>query len=161
MEAFSLIINSIPHDLVIVGRKEGFITVDKKVDSIARAIEDRVHFTGFVSDELLKQYYVHASALVLPSLYEGFGLPPLEAMACGCPTAVSNVASIPEVCGKASLYFNPYDIREIAKKIHLILTDTNLRKTLKEKGYSQAKKFTCEVSAKGVKMLIENIIENR
>ena len=74
------------HDLIIVGKKEGFITGDREVEGWATAPGGRVKFTGLVDDALLKRYVACADALVLPSFYEGFGLPPLEAMACGCPS---------------------------------------------------------------------------
>jgi glycosyltransferase involved in cell wall biosynthesis len=142
VEAFGSIIGKIQHDLVIAGRKDGFITADKKVESEAAKLGNRVHFTGYVNDEILRQYFIHAAALVFPSMYEGFGLPPLEAMACGCPVIVSNAASLPEVCGDGALYCNPYSPQDIADKIWLVLNDTALVETLRQKGLERAKKFT-------------------
>lgn len=123
LEAFSRVQGHIPHDLIIVGKKEGFITGDDKTLQQAELLSDRVYFTGYVDDETLKQYFIRAEALVFPSLYEGFGLPPLEAMACGCPVIVSNIASIPEVCGDAALYCNPYQVEEIVEKIMIMVND--------------------------------------
>lgn len=144
VKAFELIYGNIPHDLVIIGKKEGFITGDSLTISLASKLGDRVCFTGHVNDEALKQYIVHAEALIFPSFYEGFGLPPLEAMACGCPVVVSNVASLPEVCGDAVLYCNPYKHEDIAKKIMEILNNESLRNELRNKGIAHAHKFTWE-----------------
>jgi glycosyltransferase involved in cell wall biosynthesis len=158
IEAFSLLTEKIPHKLVIVGKKEGFITSDDSVSEVASKLGNRVLFTGFISDDLLKQYYGHASMLVLPSLYEGFGLPPLEAMACGCPTIVSDVASLPEVCGEGSLYFNPYDVNDIADKLFLLLSSPELQEKLRINGYKQVGKFTWLKCVKETLSVIEKAL---
>jgi glycosyltransferase involved in cell wall biosynthesis len=146
IEAFALIKDRIPHDLLIIGKREGFITGDETVAAKA-ALGDRVRFTGYVEDDLLHQYFAHADALVLPSLYEGFGLPPLEAMACGCPVIVSNVASLPEVCGDAALYCDPHSPSDIADKIWRLISDAGLRETLRRRGLQRARRFTWEECA--------------
>jgi glycosyltransferase involved in cell wall biosynthesis len=140
--AFKLIMEKIPHDLIIVGRKEGMITMDKTVMAEADTFFGRVQFTGYIDNEMLEQYFVHADALVFPSFYEGFGIPPLEAMACGCPIVVSNVASLPEVCQDAVLYCDPYSERDIANQILRIVTDKQLRSSLIEKGKIRATELT-------------------
>ena len=84
-------------------------------------LPDGVTSLGRVSDERLVELYRSAAALVFPSLYEGFGLPPLEAMACGCPVAVSRVAALPEVCGDAAVYFDPTSVETIAQGIVEVL----------------------------------------
>ena len=89
---------------------------------------ERIKWLGRVSDEELKQYYTNALCFVYPSLYEGFGIPPLEAMACSTPTIVSDIAAIKEVCKDASLYVNPYDESDIADKINQLIEDDNLHK---------------------------------
>lgn len=142
VEAFGSIKDGIPHDLLIVGRKEGFITGDEAVISRAAALGDRVRFTGHVGEDLLRQYFAHADALVLPSLYEGFGLPPLEAMACSTPVIVSNAASLPEVCGDAALYCDPHSPSDIADKIRWLVNDAGLRETLRQRGLKHARRFT-------------------
>ncbi|QMU31553.1 glycosyltransferase family 4 protein [Adhaeribacter radiodurans] len=123
--------------LVIVGKKEGFITSDLNLDSEIERLKlrDDIIFTGFVESQDLPIIYNLASLFVFPSFYEGFGLPPVEAMACGCPTLVSNVSSLPEVCIDASLYFNPYDPKELAQSIHLILKDKSIQEELRTKGF--------------------------
>jgi len=98
-------------------------------------------------DAQLAQLYANAEALLLPSHYEGFGLPPLEAMACGCPAVVSNLSSLPEVCGDAAIYVTPTDPGSIADGIHKILSDSQLRTELIEKGRQHAEQFTWERSA--------------
>jgi glycosyltransferase involved in cell wall biosynthesis len=99
---------------------------------------------GSVSEDELVSLYRRAAALVFPSLYEGFGLPPLEAMACGCPVACSNVASLPEVCGEAARYFRPEDARSIAKAVAGVLDDPV---PWVERGLAHAAGFTWERSA--------------
>lgn len=143
--AFDIIKNEISHDLVIVGKKEGFITGDESM--ISKALErqkDRVVFTGKVSFEDLKIYYQNASLFVFPSLYEGFGLPPLEAMASGVPVIVSNRASIPEICENAAIYFDPESPRDIADCIRQVLGDITLRSNLISKGLERSRTFTWE-----------------
>jgi len=158
IEAFSLLLGDVPHDLVIIGKKEGFITGDDSVLSKAKKLGNRLHFTGYVSDELLMQYVSHADILVLPSFYEGFGLPPLEAMATGCPVIVSNKASLPEVCGEAAIYCDPYDINDIMAKIELVLNDNVLRKRMQKCGLAHAKSFTWEKCATETLSVIKMVL---
>jgi glycosyltransferase involved in cell wall biosynthesis len=96
---------------------------------------------GYVSDPELRALYQNALGFVFPSFYEGFGIPPLEAMACGCPVIASNAASLPEVCGDAALYFNPHNPQDLADKIHLLANDKPLQQQLREKGIQRSKRF--------------------
>lgn len=106
-------------------------------------LENDIIFTGIVDDTELPALYSGARAYIFPSLYEGFGLPPLEAMQCGTPVATSRASSIPEICGEENaLYFDPYDINDIARKIHQICTDETLRQKLIENGLNHVKKFS-------------------
>lgn len=148
VNAYGLICDKIPHDLVIVGKKEGFITGDEVVANEAARLGSRVQFTGYVSDERLRQYFSHADALVFPSLYEGFGLPPLEAMAAGCPVLVSTAASLPEICGDAAVYFDPHRPEDIAAKMLVVLSDEVLRESIRQKGYDRAQSFTWDACVK-------------
>jgi glycosyltransferase involved in cell wall biosynthesis len=157
VSAFRDVSERIPHDLVIVGKKEGFITGDRAVESSAAALGDRVKFTGLVDDALLKRYVACADALVLPSFYEGFGLPPLEAMACGCPTIVSNSASLPEVCGDAALYCDPHDVKDIAARMLDVATSDATRAALREKGRAHARQFTWDKCARETVAVIERL----
>lgn len=101
-----------------------------------------------VDDKELRYLYNSAKILVLPSLYEGFGLTPLEAMACGTPVAVSNVGSIPEVVGDAGLYFSPYNVREMAETINRVMGDESLNKELINRGYERIRNFTWAKTAR-------------
>ncbi len=157
LEAFKLLKDKLPHDLVLVGQKEGFITGDREVQKIAEGFGGRVRFTGKVSAEELKGYYAQAEALIFPSLYEGFGLPPLEAMACGCPVAASNAASIPEVCSNAALYFDPYSPADIAEKTLRLIRDKKLRNDLIQKGLKRAKEFSWDKCAAQTSALMDKI----
>jgi glycosyltransferase involved in cell wall biosynthesis len=146
--------------LVIVGKKEGFITGDDTISELLREsefIRKNVFFTGYVSDEDLVCIYNLASLFVFPSLYEGFGIPPLEAMACGCPCVVSNAASLPEVCGNAAYYVNPYDINDIANGIEKVLADDKLRYELVRKGFENVKRFSWESSAQKVIEILKTL----
>ncbi|GEA17233.1 glycosyltransferase family 4 protein [Moorella sp. E306M] len=116
-----------------------------------------VYDLGYVSDEDLPALYNAADVFVFPSFYEGFGLPPLEAMACGTPVVVSSTASLPEVVGDAGVYVNPYDVEDIAQGIYRVLTDQELRRQLREKGLARAKLFTWERSAKETLRVFEEV----
>jgi glycosyltransferase involved in cell wall biosynthesis len=107
----------------------------------------KVTWAGFVTDDELKALYENATMLVFPSLYEGFGLPPLEAMYCGCPVIVSNEASLPEACGDAALYCDATSVDDIAAKISQMLGDTNLRARYRELGSSHARKYRWDRAA--------------
>lgn len=102
---------------------------------------------GWVADEKLPLLYASAEVLLYPSLYEGFGLPILEAMAVGLPVITSNVSSMPEVGGEAAVYVDPENVDDIAKKLKLVCEDNDLRKDLIEKGFLQAKKFSWQKCA--------------
>ena len=117
----------------------------------ARAADDaRVVRAGAVSDAELKALYAHALAFVFPSLYEGFGLPPLEAMSCGCPVLASDAASIPEVCGDAALYFAPRDLPAMTAAMRRIAADAPLRDALRERGRRRLDAYTWEHGAADV-----------
>ncbi len=148
VEAFLQVKDRLPHDLVIVGQSEGLITGESQAFfERVRGAGERIHLTGFVSRQELLSLVGHASALVLPSLYEGFGLPPLEAMAAGVPAAVARAASLPEVCGSAALFFDPLQVADIAEKLVRIATETPLRAKLVAEGLAQSRRFTWEACA--------------
>jgi len=107
-----------------------------------------VVFTDYVAEENLPAYYSGAECFILPSLYEGFGFPPLEAMACGCPVIVSNATSLPEVTGEAAVRVDPYDIYGIARALEMVLTDEGLRRELVSKGLERARQFSWEKAAR-------------
>ena len=144
MRAFRQVMHRIPHRLMIVGKMSEMRTVDDAVILEAKNFGDRVHMTGAVSDEQLMKYYRSAEALVVPSLYEGFGLPLLEAMSLGCPVLCSSASSLPEVAGDAAVYFDPRDARDIAEKLLQIAANPALRMALVEKGSDRLRKFRYE-----------------
>ena len=122
--------------------------------------QEYIFYLGYLSDNNLAKVYNLATCFIYASLYEGFGLPPLEAMACGTATIVSNTSSIPEVCQDAALYFDPFDINDIASKIKLLLKDEKLFKQLIKKGFKRASEFTWEKSANEHKELFKNILRS-
>jgi glycosyltransferase involved in cell wall biosynthesis len=113
-------------------------------------VEDAVRFLGFVPIDTLRAFYQAASAFVFPSLYEGFGLPPLEAMACGTPVVCSNVSSLPEVVGDAAEIVNPENVFDIARGMREVLLDQPRRRGLVERGFEQARRFSWERTAQQV-----------
>lgn len=133
---------------VIVGRRDGFITGDPEINTMVQdpILKDKVHFTGWVQHEDLPALYQQAKAFVFPSFYEGFGFPPLEAMAAGCPVISSNTSCMPEIYGDAALYFNPTNTNEIAEVLHRILNDDEVRNNLIGKGLQQSKKYNWQDS---------------
>ncbi len=116
---------------------------------VQRLIEESkdVRALGFVSDEDLSALYNLASVFVMPSFYEGFGLPVLEAMACGCPVITSHRGSLPEVAGEAAYYVEPENVEEIQKAVELLVGDKRLRMKLSNAGFEQAKKFSWKKTA--------------
>lgn len=142
--------------LVIIGRKgwqyEEILEAPEKF-----GVADSVRFLENVTDEELPAFYESAKLFLLPSLYEGFGLPILEAMKYGCPVLTSNVSSLPEAGGNAAVYFDPENVSDIAEKIEKVLSDETLRVKMKKKGLEQAKKFSWERSATQVIEVLESV----
>jgi glycosyltransferase involved in cell wall biosynthesis len=112
---------------------------------------------GYVTDGELRALYENAACFVFLSLYEGFGLPPLEAMVCGCPAVVAQTASLPEVCGAAVLYCNPLDAEDIAAKIRTVISDCAMRQELRRRGVERAAGLTWRHTAKHLLQIIERI----
>ncbi|QTL39802.1 glycosyltransferase family 4 protein [Xenorhabdus budapestensis] len=120
-------------------------------------LSERIVFHGFVDDKDLPSFYRGALGLLFPSLYEGFGLPILEAMACGTPVLTSNVTSLPEVAGDAALLVDPYSLDDMADGINQLVTDKDLRSILIERGLSRAKMFTWDKVAERVQQVLEQV----
>jgi glycosyltransferase involved in cell wall biosynthesis len=120
-------------------------------------LHKHVRFLGFVPDQTLAVLYRLADVFVFPSLYEGFGLPPLEAMASGTPVVTSNVSSLPEVVGGAALLVDPYDADAIAGGIRLVLTDAKLRADLRERGRARASEFSWERSVARIREIYQEV----
>jgi glycosyltransferase involved in cell wall biosynthesis len=136
----------LPHDLVFVG-KETWYSRDLYRAAIRSPVWDRVHFTGFVEDDDLVRFYGACDLFVFPSFYEGFGLPILEAMACGRAVACSQLTAMPEVANAAGLLFDPGSKGEIARAMLDVLLDPELRARLERLGLQRAAGFTWEKSA--------------
>src|SRR2546423_8009551 len=127
---------------------------------IRSAVQNDVRFMGFVPIEVLRIFYDAAKTFVFPSLYEGFGLPPLEAMAHGTPVVTSNSSSLPEVVGNAAVLVNPENVFEIMRALHRVLVDQALREMLKHRGYEQAPKFSWDDSARQLLKVYEDVAGN-
>lgn len=137
------------HKLVLAGpRWSGAEAIDAAIARLGLA--EHVVFTGFVAGEDLPALYAGATAFVFPSLYEGFGIPLLEAMACGVPSCAANVSSLPEVAGDAALLFDPRDPSDIAHALDRLISDDLLRARLRARGLKRCAEFTWERSAQGV-----------
>lgn len=117
---------------------------------VRSGVQNDVRFLGFIPIEVLRIFYDSAKIFVFPSLYEGFGLPPLEAMAHGTPVVTSNGSSLPEVVGNAAVLVNPENVFEIMRALHRVLMDQALRDRMKERGYKQATKFSWDSSVRCV-----------
>ncbi|SEM71416.1 Glycosyltransferase involved in cell wall bisynthesis [Mucilaginibacter gossypiicola] len=143
VEAFGLIKHK-NFKLIIVGDSNAIFNNEGNENLKTR---NDIIFTGRVNDHELANLYTGAQLFAYPSLYEGFGIPPLEAMAYGCPTLVSDIGSLREVCGNASMYINPLDTKEISKGIDLLIDDSTLRNTLVKNGNQNLKRFSWENSA--------------
>lgn len=125
-----------PPPLLLVGKQFGKLSLPANV-----------HYMGYVPDEALPGLYSHADLFVFPSTYEGFGIPPLEAMTCGCPAVVGRAASLPEVCGDAAEYVDPFSVHAIKKGIERLLNDQARREELVKKGKERVKEYTAEKTA--------------
>jgi len=154
IEAFSKLKTDL--ELVIVGKKgwqyEEILNAPEKF-----GVSEKVKFLENVTDKELPSLYKNALLFILPSLYEGFGLPVLEAMQFGCPVITSNISSLPEAAGEAALYVNPESVEDIAEKLEKLINEPKLREELVKKGYEQVKKFSWEKTAKETLKVLEEI----
>ena len=147
------------HPLIIAGGKEKYVDVLKKYVK-KLGLENNIYFIGYVPVYFMPSLYREAHALIFPSLYEGFGIPLLEAMASGCPVVTSNTSSMPEVGGNAVLYFNPLDKLALLTAIQQIISDESLRNDLIQKGLLQVKKFSWKQMAHSFNTIIDNTFIN-
>lgn len=137
----------VPHDLVIAGG-DGWKSEGLTERIAALGLEGKIHFTGYVADADLPLLYNLADLFVFPSFYEGFGLPVLEAMACGVPVVTSSTSSLPEIAGDAAVLVDPASPDEIGEAMRRLLTDHELKGRCREKGMEQARRFTWERCAR-------------
>lgn len=147
IESFYLIHRKHPHiKLLIIGKKgKSYETYLNKV--LKLKLENKIIFTDFIKTTDLPYFYNGSECFIYPSFYEGFGLPPLEAMACGIPVITSNVTSLPEILKDVPIYINPHNTNEMCEKLHNLLNNKPLQKLLSEKSINHAKNFSFEKTA--------------
>jgi glycosyltransferase involved in cell wall biosynthesis len=133
---------------VIVGGR------NSKIFSTVRAKLDGAKEVGYATDAQLRALYERAACFVYPSTYEGFGLPPLEAMSCGCPVLVANSSALPETCGDGAAYCDPYDPDDIARKLGALLSSPEARDELRSAGLAHAKRWTWQNAARRLQVLV-------
>ncbi|MCL6087381.1 MAG: glycosyltransferase family 4 protein [Actinobacteria bacterium] len=158
LKAFYLIDDEIDMDLIIVGKKGWYYTdIEEFIEFIkTEKLKNEVKITGYVAEPDLKYFYQGAFVFAYPSLYEGFGLPPLQAIACGTPVITSNVSSLPEVVDDAAIKIDPLNIQDLADAIKEIVSNDNLRNKMKEVGIKQASKFSLDNFAINTLKVYEN-----
>lgn len=140
--------------LVVVGQKNKvFSSLD------ISNLPDNITFTGYLDDEKLVELYNKASLFLYPSLFEGFGIPPIEAQACGCPVLSSNSTSLPEVGQNSFIYCNPLSLDDINTKIESILNNEDLKEELRQKGFENIKRFSWENSSKKILSVVKGYID--
>jgi len=147
--------------LIIVGNFSSNFTLDEKAQSVLQEAKKHssIEFRSRVSNDELVELYNEAKLFVFPSFYEGFGLPVLEAMACGTPVITSNLSSLPEVGGDAVLYCDPYSVEDIRQKIEQVLSDATLQEQMSKKGLTRAKEFSWEKSAQEHIRVFEEVLK--
>src|SRR5450755_3569128 len=165
IEAFSALKTELERDqafpdlkLIIIGDDLSG-NPDLRRTVVRSGVQHDVRFLGFVPIEVLRIFYDEAKIFVFPSLYEGFGLPPLEAMAHGTPVVTSNTSSLPEVVGNAAVLVNPENVFEIMRALHRVLVDQALRDKLKARGYEQAKRFSWDAAAQQILRVYHEVSE--
>ncbi len=158
VQAFDLLTETIQEKLVVVGFKRFKFDAAMKVAQRPEE-KDKIIFPGFIPDEDLPAFYNLAELLIFPSLYEGFGLPVLEAFACGCPVVTTKTGCTREVTGDAALLVDPYDIKDIAEKMKTVLLDTSVKNELVQKGFERVKQFSWEKTARETLKLFKEVIK--
>lgn len=159
LQAFASILEKVPHRLVLAGRMDGLRTGDPDSVRMAATLGDRVELTGLIPDEALRSLVAGADALILPSLYEGFGLPALEAMAAGTPVVASSIPALREVCAGAALYADPLSSESLARALLQACTlSPEERRTQTVAGLAQARLFTWEAAAKAYGEILDRLV---
>jgi len=147
--------------LLVVGGKKDVLFEETMRNIENSRYKENIILTGFIEEEELRFLYNAAEVFVYPSLFEGFGLPPLEAMACGCPVVTSKVSSIPEVVGDAGLLVNPNDAEEMLKAIVGVISDATLRESMRRKGLERTQHFSWEATAYKTLAVYEAVCSQR
>ncbi|MBD3270298.1 glycosyltransferase [Candidatus Peregrinibacteria bacterium] len=163
ISAFEIIRNDyyIDIQLVITGKKDNVYATEIFREAEKEMKKNNIVFTDLVSEEELLHLLNGAKVYVFPSFYEGFGLPPLEAMACGTPVIASNTSSIPEACGEAAVYFDPYDDKNMAKQIVSVVNNPILYEKLSEKGLEHVKKYSWNEMTESTNQIYRQILNEK
>jgi len=146
---------SLPHELLIVGEQGWKFSEEETLHGLTN--RDSVRFLGYIPDEDMPALYAAAELFAFPSLYEGFGIPVLEAQSCGTPVLTGNCTSLPEVGGDGAIYADPYSVEDISEKMKAVLTEQTLAESLREKGLLNVRRFSWEKSAEILNQKIKEI----
>jgi glycosyltransferase involved in cell wall biosynthesis len=158
IKAFGLVLDKIPHKLVLVGGARSIVSSDNEIGKeLSKLPPDRVIATGHVSEDVLLDWYRRAEIFVFPSLFEGFGFPPLEAMASGCAVVASNRSCIPEVCGSGATYFEATDEKSLARKLIGVSSNPAMLSHLVDEGVKHSKKFSWNKAAEQTFDVIKSV----
>lgn len=150
----------LPHQLVLAGAM-GWMMETFHEEVRALGLEDAVHYLGYIPSEDLPALFSLATVFAFPSLYEGFGLPPLEAMACGTPVLTSNRSSLAEICGDAAYLVDPQDEQAIAAGLSHLLRDEDLRRSLRNKGFERVSRFSWQRAARETTAVYERVLQGQ
>ena len=161
LDAYAMLAPRHPHVNLVIGGKRQWQTGEIDTTLQRLNLGQRLHFTGYVDDTDLPALYSAAELFVFPSLYEGFGLPPLEAMACGAAVVTSNTSSLPEVVGDAAVLIDPYDVSALADAMDRLLSDAALRADMQQRGLAQAARFTWKRTAQDTRAVYDRLLHQK
>lgn len=153
IKSYSLIKDKVEEKLVIVGGRKEYKEYLKKICKVNN-VENDVIFMPYLNDYEISLLYKNATLMIYPTLYEGFGLPAIESMACGIPVLMSNTSSLPEIGENAAEYFDPYSIQDMAEKTVLLIKNEKLRNELSKKGLENVKRFSWDETAKNIAKIL-------
>lgn len=160
IEAFANLKNVAQYRMYIVGSNSSeYDDIDKFI--ISHNLSTLVREIGYINDIDLRAFYNIADVFLFPSLYEGFGIPPLEAMKCGTPVICSRTSSLPEVVGNAAILVNPYSVQQMTAALERVLASDEVKNNYIQKGHEQVKKFTWRNTSKQTKALLENVLSKK
>jgi glycosyltransferase involved in cell wall biosynthesis len=157
LEAYEMSGLAAAYDLLAVGGGE--FSDGETMRMAELTLLERVRLVPRATEELLAEAYRRAAVFVYPSLYEGFGFPPLEAMSLGCPVVASNTSSLPEVCGAAAVYFNPEDPAELSEVLKSTLVNRPFQNAIREQGYSQVRLFDWNLTAEKTLKVYDDVLD--
>ncbi|UCC77731.1 MAG: glycosyltransferase family 4 protein, partial [Anaerolineales bacterium] len=157
LEAFAIVGQQLEHIHLVIAGKRGWLYKPLFARVQELGLDERVHFAGYVPQDDLPALISGACVFVLPSLYEGFGLPVVEAMACGTPVICSNVSSLPEVTADAAILVNPLDTAQLAEALGQVVADQQLRNTLANRGLLRASQFSWDKCAHETLRVLETV----